>query len=135
MLGKKPRVIEATGRPTAHVGKGVFQVIGQAVDDLGAPAMDPLALHHVPPNAAVDLHQLGIDGERRASPGLDDLALELGQPVGVAFGQSERGAAGGLYAQASSSSASASGSRSWPEIRRGSRVSRSVARVWAWPLL
>ena len=101
------------------------------VDDLGAPALGLLALHYVPPDAAVQLHQFGIDGQRRALPGLGDLALELGQPVGVALGQGERGAAGGLYAKASSSSASASGRRNWPEIRRGSRVSRRVARVWA----
>ena len=131
MLGKKLHVLEVAGRPAAHVRKGVLQVIGQAVDDLDAPAMDPLALHPVPPDAAVKLHQLGIDGQRRALPGLGDLAFELGQPVGVAFGQGERGAVGGLHSKTSSSSASASGRRSWPEIRRGNRVSRSAARFWA----
>jgi hypothetical protein len=131
MLGEKPHVLEVARRPAAHVRKGVLEVSGQAVDDLGAPALPLLALQDVASDAAVELHQLGIDRQRRALPGLGNLALELGQPVGVALGQGERGAAGGRHAQVSSSSASASSRRSWPEIRRGSSVSRRVARVWA----
>ena len=38
---------------------------------------------------------VGIDGQRRALPGLGDLALELRQPVGIAFGQGGRGFGGG----------------------------------------
>ena len=101
------------------------------VDDLGAPALGLLALHDVTTDTGVELHQLGIDHQRRALPGLGNLALELGQPIGVALGQGERGFFSGRHAQASSSSASASSRRSWPEIKRGSRVSRRVARVWA----
>ena len=131
MLGKKPRVFEATGRPAAHVGKGILQVTGQPVDDHGAPTLGLLVLQDALPDTAVELHKLGIDRQRRALPGLGNLAFELGQPVGVPFGQGERGLAGGRHTQASSNRASASARRNWPEIRRGSRVSRRVARVWA----
>ena len=86
MQGKKPHVLEVAGLPAVHVWKGVLQVTGQAVDDLDAPAMDPLALHHVPPDATIQLHQFGIDSQRRVLPGLGDLALELDQPVSVTFG-------------------------------------------------
>ena len=94
MLGKKPHVFEVAGRPAAHVRKGIFQVARQPVNHLGTPALGALPLQDVAPDEPIQLHQLGIDGQRRALPGISNLALELGQPVGIAFRWKQRGFAG-----------------------------------------
>ncbi len=94
MLGEEPHVLEVARRPAAHVREGGLQVARQAVDHLRAPTLGLLALQDVAPDAVIDLHQLGIDSQCRALPGMGDLTLELGQPFGIALG----GASGVLAA-------------------------------------
>ena len=128
MQGEEPHVLEVARRPAAHVREGGLQVARQAVDHLRAPAQGLLALQDVVPDATVELHQLGIDSQCRALPRMGDLTLEPGQPFGIALRPGERGF-GGVHAVTFASSIPACGRRSCPEIRRGSRVSRRVARV------
>lgn len=95
MLGKKPHVLQVAGRPAAHVSKGIFEVQCQPVDDLGTPAFTLLPLQNVTPNAAIQLHQFGVDCQRCTLPSLGNLRLELRQPLAVAIRQGHWGFTGG----------------------------------------
>ena len=109
MLSEETDVLEIAGRPAIHLWKSILEVNGQALDELGAPPMSLLALLNFAAKAVLQLHQLGIDGQGSALPGLDDIAFKLGQPVGVTLGQC--GSPRWAHAHTSSSCASASGRR------------------------
>ncbi len=82
-LGEELHVFEVgTGQPL-HIGEGGAQIGGEAVDDLGAPALAGLAVKDVAAKIVVELNLLGIGGQNRALPGAGDAALEFGQPTRV----------------------------------------------------
>ena len=61
-FGELPHVFEVAGRETLDGGEGVAQVLGQPINDLGAPTLLFLAGQDVAPDAPVEQDQLAVGG-------------------------------------------------------------------------
>ena len=62
MLGEKTHVLEVAGRPAAHIRECIFQIMRQTLNHLCSPSLCFLTQQNIAPNAAIKLHQLGING-------------------------------------------------------------------------
>ena len=91
MFGKKRHVFEIAAGKAAHFRKALFQIGCQTVDHLGPPALFALPLHYLMPDAAIQLHQLGINDQHGSRSGLGYLGFQPAQPVCVACGDKRCG--------------------------------------------
>ena len=83
-LRKPAHILEVSGREALHLGEGRLQIVGQAVGDLRAPPFPALLVEDVAPEMPIELHDLGIDGQRRALLRRVDARLHVSQPLSVA---------------------------------------------------
>ena len=60
--GEGAHVFEVARREALHVGKGLAQVGGEAVHDLGAPALTFLPVQDHPANVPVEQHHRRVGG-------------------------------------------------------------------------
>src|SRR5690554_3378929 len=91
MLGKESHVLEVSCGESTHFRKRVFQVLSQAINDLGAPSLLMLAMLYLSSDPVVKRNQFGVDSQRRPLPSVCDVAFDLLQPVGVANGEQVMG--------------------------------------------
>jgi hypothetical protein len=77
MLSKKRHVLKVTTGKTTDIGKGIAKIAGQTLNDFGPPTLHLLTLADFAAEAVIQLHQLGIGGQRRTLPGLGNIAFEL----------------------------------------------------------
>jgi hypothetical protein len=80
-VGKGPHVAQVAGRKAPAIGEGPAQILGQAIDDLAAPALVRLPLQNVLANPPVQQHQLSIYAEGRLDLGRTNAVLEAGEEL------------------------------------------------------
>ena len=71
-LGHGAHVFEITRRKAFHLREGVAQIVGQPVDDLGAPSLACLPGQDIAADLPVEQHQFAVDRQRRPLLGVMD---------------------------------------------------------------
>src|ERR1022692_2119328 len=89
-VGEAAHVVEVGTREAGHLWEVATEIRGQSVDDLGAPALAPLAVENLVPNLPVELDQLAVDGEYGTSACGCDPRLDLGEELWIVGRQLRR---------------------------------------------
>jgi hypothetical protein len=78
-IGEAAHMVEVGAREAGHLREVATEIRGQPVDDLGAPALQALALENLVPDLPVQLDELAVDRERGTRARGRDPGLDLGK--------------------------------------------------------